>query len=64
VGISRYLIFNAMRGKTLKETIEYALENLPLRYQKLELAQTREIARDRYEYALEYFKKLKNETEE
>lgn len=60
-GVSRYLIFNAVRGKTLGETVDYALSNLPLRFQGLELDQAKEIAKERYEYALDYFNRLSDE---
>ena len=63
IGVSRYLIFNALRDKTLKETIDYALEDLPLRFSQLELDKTKEVAESSYEYTLNYFKKLKQETE-
>jgi len=63
VGVSRYLIFNALRGRTLKETVDYALENLPLRFKRLELEKTKKVAESNYKFALEYFKKLKEELE-
>ncbi|MFH1850583.1 MAG: HD domain-containing protein [archaeon] len=61
VGISRFLVLNAMRGKSLNETADYALQNLPLRFERLEFPETRTIAWERYEYALDYFRKLKKE---
>ena len=61
IGITRYLIFQALRGKTLEQTVEYAIENLPQRFKRLEFEETKKIAKERYEYALDYFKKLKNE---
>jgi uncharacterized protein len=63
VGVSRFLIFNAMRGKTLNETLDYTLDNLPLRFQRLELEETKKVAKPEYKYALDYFKKLKQELE-
>ena len=61
IGVSRYLIFNALRNKTLKETVEYVLGNLPLRFEQLELEETRKIGESRFRYALDYFRKLKEE---
>ena len=61
IGVSRFLIFNALRGKTLNETLDYALDNLPLRFERLELEQTKKIAESEYKYALDYFNKLKQE---
>jgi len=61
VGVSRYLIFYAMRNKTLKETVEYALKNLPLRFNRLEFDKTKKFAEPNFEFALQYFKKLKQE---
>jgi len=63
IGVSRYLIFNTARGKTLKETVEYALENIKLKYETLELEQTKKIAEDRYKYVIQYFLDLKKEIE-
>lgn len=61
IGVSRYLIFHTTQGKTPKEIADYALENLPLRFKQLELEETRRVAESRFRYALEYFKKLKEE---
>lgn len=62
VGISRYLIFFSARGKSQKEIIEYALANLPIRFQGLELDESRRKGKDKYDYAIDYFKKLDNES--
>jgi uncharacterized protein len=61
IGVSRYLIFHAMQNKTLKEIVDYALGNLPLRFKQLELEETKKVAESRFRYALEYFKQLKGE---
>ena len=50
-----------MRNKTLKEIVEYALENLPLRFERLELEKTKKVAEANFIYSLKYFKKLKEE---
>jgi hypothetical protein len=61
IGVSRYLIFHTMQNKTLEEIADYALESLPLRFEQLELEETKKVAESRFRYALEYFKKLKEE---
>jgi len=61
IGVARYLIFNSLRGKQLEETVDYALKNLPLRYEGLELDKTKKIAKKRYNYAIDYFKRLKQD---
>ena len=45
VGVARFLIFNASRGKNLYETCEYALENMPIRFSGLELSESKAVAK-------------------
>lgn len=61
IGVFRYLVFNTARGKTLDEVVEYALENIKLKYDSLELARTKEVVKDKYDYAIKYFLDLKRE---
>ncbi|MFB6075731.1 MAG: HD domain-containing protein [Candidatus Aenigmatarchaeota archaeon] len=61
VGISRFLIFHTKRGKKLGEVADYTLENIPLRFEKLELEKARKISKEKFEYAVQYFKDLKEE---
>lgn len=61
IGISRYLIFHTMKNKTPEEIADYALKSLPVRFKQLELEETRTVAESRFRYAIEYFKKLKEE---
>jgi uncharacterized protein len=61
VGIARYLVFNAWRGKTLREIVDYVEVNLPVRFESLELDETRQLAKERYDYAVAYFQRLKQE---
>ncbi|MCL5010843.1 MAG: HD domain-containing protein [Patescibacteria group bacterium] len=63
IGVFRYLVFNTARGKTLKETADYALENIKLKYKRLELGQTKNVMKNKYNYVINYFLDLKKEIE-
>lgn len=61
IGVCRFLTLHTSRGKTPIEIADFALKNLPLRFERLELEQTKISAKNQYNYALDYFKKLRDE---
>lgn len=61
VGIARCLVFYSLRGKTMSEIASFAEQNLPLRFNTLELEETKQIAQERADYAIRYFHRLADE---
>ncbi len=61
IGVARALAYYSAHGKTWAETIEITAENLPLRFEKLELDASRAYAAEKLAYALKYFARLREE---
>lgn len=61
VGITRSLAFFARSGKTLDEICKIMSENLALRFQTLELPETRQYAQEMVEYTQNFFARLREE---
>jgi len=59
IGVARYLVFHSAKGGGIGEIAEFALGNLPRRYESMELDASGKAAREGYEYTLDYFGKLK-----
>lgn len=61
IGITRYITLFTAKGWDLLKIADFAIGNLPHRYETMELSDAKEIAKARFEYALDYFRKLKEE---
>lgn len=57
VGVTRFLLQYYAKGKT----IEWILEGIERRYQNLHLKESKELAAENYEYAIGFFKKLRED---
>ena len=61
IGISRCILYYSKKGYDNNKIIEKSIRVIKEKFENLELDQTKELAKDNFEYAINYFKKLQQE---